>query len=72
MKLSENVRKLAFELARSGRHSDCLSIEAELAQAGYPEAYVVLQEPALRKALKDICAKHLDRAGASLVSTNPS
>ena len=48
---------MAFEAARSGRHRDCLSIEAELAEAGYPEAYVVLQEPGLRKLLNQLCAK---------------
>jgi hypothetical protein len=58
VKLAENVRQLAFELARSGRHVDSRSIEAELADAGYPEAYVVLQEPALHKSLDELCAQH--------------
>jgi hypothetical protein len=58
VKLSENVRKLAYELARSGRHIDCRSIETELADAGYPEAYVVLQEPGLRSALDELCEEH--------------
>jgi hypothetical protein len=47
----------ASELARSGRHRDCISIEAELAYSGYPEVYVVLLEPKLRARLDDLCRK---------------
>jgi len=64
MTLSEKVRELAYASARSGLHVDCSSIEAELADAGYPEAYVVLQESALRKTLDELCVQHL-RTGPS-------
>jgi hypothetical protein len=63
VEFSEKVRNMAFELARSGRHFDCLSIEAELADTGYPEAYIVLQEAALRKKLDELCAEHRVASG---------
>jgi hypothetical protein len=56
--LAEEVRRLAVTLAESGRHVDCLTIEAELAGDGYPEAYVVLSEPHFRARLKAICDGH--------------
>jgi hypothetical protein len=58
MSLADEVSRRAFELAKSGRHIDCVTIESQLADEGFPEAYVVLQEPQLRAALKAICDRH--------------
>jgi hypothetical protein len=58
MELADEVKKLAIELALSGHHIDCLTIELQLADAGHPEVYVVLRDPVLRAQLKVICEKH--------------
>jgi len=55
MTLADEVRALAFDLARSGRHTDCTTIEEELDGAGYPEVFVVLVDPAVRKNLNFLC-----------------
>ena len=68
--LSDDVRKQAFKLAGSGRYPDCISIEAALAEAGYPEVYVVLQEPALRKTLNELCASRWDSEASSASSSD--
>ena len=57
MTFRDDIEMRASELARSGRHRDCFSIEAELAYSGYPEVYVVLLEPKLRARLDDLCRK---------------
>ena len=58
MELADEVRKLALELACSGRHADCLAIESQLASDGHPEAYVVLVDPVFRAQLTAICHEH--------------
>ena len=58
MTLRDDVEGLATDLAKSGRHIDCLTIESQLAYEGHPEVYVVLQDPALRARLKAICDEH--------------
>jgi len=55
MALADDVKRLAIEMAISGRHKDCLAIEAQLDEDGYPEAYVVLVDPALRARLNALC-----------------
>src|SRR4051794_40822110 len=58
MTLTENVTRRAVELAKSGRHRDCISIEAELDRDGFPEVYVVLDQPELRASVKALCQLH--------------
>jgi hypothetical protein len=58
MGTADEIRRRAFELARSGHHIDCLTIETELADDGFPEAYVVLQDLQVRAELKAICDEH--------------
>jgi hypothetical protein len=48
-------RRMAFELAQSGRHLDYLTIENELVKAGFPEARDWLDRDGLRQDLKRIC-----------------
>jgi len=54
----DQVRKRAYELARSGRHIDCLTIESELEQEGYAMARLVLKDEGLRHRLRRICDRH--------------
>jgi hypothetical protein len=58
MELAEEVRRLAVDLALSGRHIDCITIESQLANDGHPEAYVVLDDPIFRAQLTAICNEH--------------
>jgi hypothetical protein len=58
MTLRDDVRRLATELARSGRHFDCLTIEAYLDSEGFPEVFVVLDDPEFRAGLKALCNEH--------------
>jgi hypothetical protein len=55
MTLRDDVELMATKLARSGEHANCLTIEAELAHKGFPEAYVVLVDPTLRARLDALC-----------------
>ena len=57
MTTADGIRRRAFELARSGRHIDCVTIETELADGGFPEAYIVLQDLQVRAELRAICDK---------------
>jgi hypothetical protein len=56
----------AIELAESGYHIDCLTIESELVNEGYGEAADLLKNERLRSGLRTICHKHWhpDRAPA--------
>ena len=58
MGTTDEIRTRAFELAASGHYFDCLTIETELADEGFPEAYVVLQDLQVRAELKAICDAH--------------
>ena len=55
-----------MELAESGEHIDCLTIEATLIREGYGEAVDLLKNEHLRKGLRTICNKrwHPERAAA--------
>lgn len=56
----------AIELAESGYHIDCLTIESALVNEGYGEAAGLLRNVRLRSGLRTICDKHWhpDRAAA--------
>lgn len=58
MRRVDQVRKRAYELARSGRHIDCLTIESELEQEGYAVARLVMKDEGLRERLRRICNQH--------------
>ena len=62
MTLRDDVELMATNLARSGQHRNCLTIEAELANRGYPEAYVVLVDPKVRRTLDALCDEQWQRA----------
>jgi hypothetical protein len=57
MTLRDDIEIMATKLAKSGVHQSCVSIEAELAYKGYPEAYVVLVETTLRSRLNALCKR---------------
>jgi hypothetical protein len=57
MTLRDNIELMATRLARSGEHQSCMTIEAELAHKGYPEAYVVLVDATLRARLDVLCKR---------------
>jgi hypothetical protein len=52
------IRRRAYELARSGLHIDCLTIESQLEQEGHPLVREVLSDPALRARLRRLCDRH--------------
>jgi hypothetical protein len=58
MSLRDDVRQMAMDHARSGRHIDYTTIESQLASEGFPEAYVVLSDTDFRATLKAICKEH--------------
>jgi hypothetical protein len=58
MTLREDIELMATKLATSGQHRNCLTIETELANGGYPEAYVVLVDPEVRRTLNALCNQH--------------
>jgi hypothetical protein len=49
------IRSRAYELARSGRHSSCVSIERALEQEGFADAHMALQDPYVRVHVGTLC-----------------
>jgi hypothetical protein len=47
-----------MQLAESGRHIDCLTVESALAVEGYAEAFEVFKDDRLRAGIRAICQKH--------------
>ena len=71
MTLAYDVKRLAIEMAKSGRHFDCIAIEAQLDEDGYPEAYVVLVDPVFRATLNALCRQsHYGRSNHDIVPSN--
>jgi hypothetical protein len=58
MTLASDLRRRAVDLAKSGHHIDCLTIETQLDREGFVEAHLMLQDPAVRAALKALCDEH--------------
>jgi hypothetical protein len=48
----------AMQLAESGEHIDCLTVESALAVEGYAEAFEVFKDDRLRAGIRSICQKH--------------
>jgi hypothetical protein len=48
----------AMQLAESGRHIDCLTVESALAVEGYAEAFEVFKDDRLRAGIRAMCHKH--------------
>jgi len=48
----------AIQLAESGEHIDCLTVESALAVEGYAEAFEVFKDDRLRAGIRAICQKH--------------
>jgi hypothetical protein len=48
----------AMQLAESGRHIDCLTVESALAAEGYAEAFEVFKDDRLRAGIRAICQQH--------------
>jgi len=61
----QSVRQRAIELAQTGEHIDCLTIELALDREGYPDAYSVCRDDEFRAALKVICDSYWKMEGAS-------
>ncbi len=49
---ANRIKKRALEIAQSGDHIDCLTIELALAKEGFPDAYEALKDAAFRAHLK--------------------
>jgi hypothetical protein len=49
------IRSRAYELARSGRHSSCASIERTLEREGFADAGMALRDPYVRVHLGSLC-----------------
>jgi hypothetical protein len=47
----------AIQLAESGRHHNCLTVEIALAAEGYAEAFDVFKDDRLRAGISAICQK---------------
>ncbi|WP_139043973.1 hypothetical protein [Allomesorhizobium alhagi] len=48
----------AMQLAESGQHIDCLTVESALAVEGYAEAFEVFKDDRLRAGIRTMCQKH--------------
>jgi hypothetical protein len=48
----------AMQLAESGEHIDCLTVERALAVEGYADAFEVFKDDRLRAGIRAICHKH--------------
>lgn len=63
----------ALELAESGHHIDCLTIESALVHEGYHEASELLKNESLRRGLRTMCQKHwYPQRGEAANSNNSS
>jgi hypothetical protein len=60
----------AIELAESGYHIDCITIESALIDEGYGEAATLLKNEALRRGLRTICDKHWHPDRAEVDNSN--
>jgi hypothetical protein len=57
-RLVDQIRWRAYELARSGRHADCMAIERALAADGYPNVRLALQQPHVHDFIARLCEEH--------------
>ncbi|WP_394887532.1 hypothetical protein ACG873_21775 [Mesorhizobium sp. AaZ16] len=48
----------AMQLAESGEHIDCLTVESALAVEGYADAFEVFKNDRLRAGIRAMCQKH--------------
>jgi hypothetical protein len=64
------VRQRAAELARTGQHIDCLTIEMTLEREGFSDAFEALRDSEFRAQLKAQCSAHRGDAspGGSAIS----
>ena len=62
----DEIRRRAYAIARTGRHMDPRSVEAELQRQGYEAVCQALWDPSVRKFLKRLCEEHW-REDTSLV-----
>ena len=56
--VSASLLMRAIQLAESGQHYSCLTVEVALAAEGYPEAFGVFKDDGLRAGILAICQKH--------------
>lgn len=56
---SEEIRRRAFQLARSG-FADRAAVRAALEQEGYAEARFVLDDPVVAAHVTGLCSEHID------------
>jgi hypothetical protein len=48
----------AIQLAESGKHYSCLTVESALVAEGYAEAFEVFKDDRLRAGIRAICQRH--------------
>lgn len=65
-----NILFRAIELAESGYHIDCLTIESALVKEGFGEAAELLRNAHLRSGLRTICDKHWHPERAAAENNN--
>jgi hypothetical protein len=58
VRLVDQIRSRAYELAQAGRHSDCQAVEEALAREGFAEAHLALRDPYVRARISGLCTKH--------------
>jgi hypothetical protein len=68
---TEIVRKRALEIARTGQHIDCLTIEMALEREGHSDAFEALKDDEFRARLKAICDAHWRPEAVSYASNHP-
>jgi hypothetical protein len=56
--VSASLLMRAIQLAESGQHYSCLTVEIALAAEDYPEAFDVFKDDRLRAFISAICQKH--------------
>jgi len=54
----DSIRQRAVELAQTGRHIDCLTIEIALEREGFSLAFEALRDGEFRAQLSALCATH--------------
>lgn len=57
MRLVDKIRHRAYDIARSGKCSDCEAVERQLQQEGYAEAAMALNDAYVRQHVIELCAQ---------------
>ncbi|EHK53414.1 hypothetical protein MAXJ12_30397 [Mesorhizobium alhagi CCNWXJ12-2] len=68
--VSASLLMRAIQLAESGNHFSCLTVETALAAEGYAEAFEVFKDDSLRVGIWALCQKHWRSSGEAEANDN--